>query len=222
MYKNLKVLTKDDNLKVKEIKDFNYAKDLSQCVVTVDEFYKACKSFPIVFGKDKDNNNVAIAIMGIENNVFVQDDGKWKEGEYIPFYVRRYPFNFLKEKDKLILVYDEDSEAINKEEGVNLFEDGKESEYLKNILSLMEEYQRSFEKTKMFINKLEELDLLKDGRITIKKDDKNYVISPIKIVDENKLNSLEEDKILDLVKNGFYKLIVAHLISLDNVDKLAK
>jgi len=223
MYKEVKVLEKKPGLKVKPIKNFKYAKDLTQSIITVDEFYKACKTYPIVFGRDSENNLAAIVLMGVEDkNLFVNSKGEWKKGEYIPFYVRRYPFNFLKQDDKYILVYDENSKAINDKEGEELFdENGEPSEYLKNVLALMERYQVSAKKTEEFLKKLEELGLLEDARINIKRDGKNYVITPVKKVNEEKLNALGEKEKLELVNTGMYKLIIAHLISLDNIQKLA-
>jgi len=223
MYKEVKIIEKNKNLKVKPIKNFKYAKDLTQCIVTIDEFYKACKSFPIVFGRDSENNLVAIAIMGIENkNVFVNSKGEWRKGEYIPFYVRRYPFNFLKQKDKFILVYDENSKAINEKEGEALFDENNEpTDYMKRILTLLEGYQISAKKTEEFLKKIEKLDLFEDARINIQKDSKNYVITPVKKINEEKLNNLKDEDKLELVNSGMYKLIVAHLISLDNINKIA-
>jgi hypothetical protein len=41
-----------------------------------------------------------------------------------------------------------------------------------------------------------------------------------KRISEDKLNSLEDDKALALLREGFYRLISAHLLSLTNFGKL--
>ena len=222
MYKKIKAIQKNKNLKVKEIKTFKYAKDLSESILTIDEFFKACKSFPIVFGNDSENNLIAMAILGINNkNLFVNSKGEWRKGEYIPFYVRRYPFNFYKKDDTYVLVYDESSKVVNEKEGVALFdEDLHETEYLKNLMTLMKTYQITALKTEKFVEKLEELELLEDAQINIKRE-QQYVLRGFKKVNEEKLNNLSDETKLELVKNGMYNLIIAHLISLDNVHKLA-
>lgn len=116
MYKNVKLLSKDDkNLKVDAIKGFRYAKKLTQCIITVDEFFKAAKSQPIVFAKNESGKYFASTLLGLEKetNNFVNGKGEWIKGEYIPAYVRRYPFIFIQDGQTLALAYDSDCKEIN-------------------------------------------------------------------------------------------------------------
>lgn len=224
MYKNVKLLSKDDvKLKVDAIKGFRYAKKLTQCIVTVDEFFKAAKSQPIVFAKNATGDYFASTLLGLEKetNNFVNGKGEWNKSEYIPAYVRRYPFIFVQDKETLALAYDEDCKEINESKGQAFFdEDGKESEYVKNVMKFMEDYQKSSHVTAAFIKELDALGILEDANANMSVSGKKYAFTGFKRVNEEKLNALTEEQTMKLIKNGSYKLIVAHLISMSNFEKL--
>lgn len=226
MYKNVKLLSSqtDLELKVTEIKNYKYSENLNQCVITVNEFYKVCKSQPIVFTKDEENNEfIAVSILGFKknSNLFVNKRGEWKTGEYIPAYIRRYPFIFVKENNTFALSYDEDCKEISNKKGKNLFDDdGTLSDYTESVLKFMKEYQTSFVNTSVLIKNLEELDILEEANVNVEIDGEKLLLTGFKKVNEEKLNSLDEKIVSELVKNGSYKLIIAHLISLDNFEKI--
>jgi hypothetical protein len=223
MYKNVKLLTKSDkDLKVDVVKSFKYAKELTQCIVTVDEFFKASRSQPIVFAKNEAGEYFATAILGVEDaNIFVNGKGEWSKGEYIPAYVRRYPFIFVQENNTLALAYDSECKEVNEKKGKDLFDADENSEYLNSIMKFMQEYQNSSQKSAMFIKALDELGLLEDTNANLNIDGKKFTFTGFKRVNEKKLSELSDEDKLKLIKNGSYNLIVAHLISLSNFDKLA-
>ena len=185
MYKKVKLLTKNDkNLKVNVIENFSYAKELTQTIITVDEFFKAAKSQPIVFAKNKDEEYFASTLLGLEEkkNDFINDKGEWLNGEYIPAYVRRYPFVFVQEKETLALAYD-DCKEINKKKGKSFFnKNGEITDYIKNVMNFMENFQKSSQKTALFIKELELLGLLEDANANMNVNGKLQGIS-VDIID---------------------------------------
>ena len=224
MYENVKLLSKEEKgLKVDAIRGFKYAKELTQCIVTVDEFFKASKSQPIVFSKNDAGVYAASTLLGLEKdkNNFVNAKGEWIKAEYIPAYVRRYPFIFVQEKEILALAYDADCKEINKKRGQELFDkEGKETEYTISVMKFMENYQKSSVITAAFIKELDELSLLEDANANMTVDGKKFAFTGFKRVNEEKLNTLNEEQTMKLIKNGSYKLIIAHLISMGNFEKL--
>ena len=60
-------------------------------------------------------------------NLFVGEDGRWREGDYIPAYVRRYPFIFLEQPDKngLTLGVDEACRLLTQSKDRLLFAAGE-------------------------------------------------------------------------------------------------
>lgn len=224
MYKNVKLVTKENtSLKVDAIKGFKYAKDLTQCIITVDEFFKASKSQPIVFAKNENSEYFASTLLGLEKetNNFVNGKGEWSKAEYIPAYVRRYPFIFVQDKDTLALAYDGDCKEINEKKGQTLFDEkGESSEYVQNVMKFMENFQKSSTITSAFIKELDNLGVLEDANANMSVDGKKFAFTGFKKVNEEKLNALSDEQTMKLIKNGSYKLVVAHLISLGNFDKL--
>ena len=87
-------------------------------------------------------------------------------------------------------------------------------------MNFMEDFQKSSQKTALFIKELEELDLLEDANANMSIDGKQFTFTGFKRVNEEKLNSLSEEQTMKLIKNGLYKLVVAHLISMSNFEKL--
>ncbi len=224
MYKNIKLLSKDDkSLKVDAVKGFKYAKDLTQCIVTVDEFFKASKSQPIVFAKNEGGEYFATTLLGLEKdkNNFVSTKGEWSKAEYIPAYVRRYPFIFVQDKETLALAYDGDCKEINLKKGQEFFDkDGKETEYVTNVMKFMENFQKSSTMTAAFVKELDALEILEDANANMTVNGKKFTFTGFKRVSEDKLNKLDDEQTMKLIKNGSYKLIVAHLISMGNFEKL--
>jgi len=223
MYKKVKLLTKDDkNLKVNKIEDFKYANELTQSIITVDEFFKASKSQPIVFAQ-RGEEYFASIVLGLEEgkNSFINSKNEWIQGEYIPAYVRRYPFIFVQENETLALAYDEACKEINTQDGESFFTpEGEQTEYVTNVMKFMENFQKSSQTTALFIKDLENLGLLEDANANMSIDGKKFAFTGFKRVNEEKLNSLSEEQTMKLIKNGSYKLIVAHLISMSNFEKL--
>ena len=198
---------------------------LQAAPITIKEFYEACKSQPIVFTKSENGEFLAQALLGLDKdkNNFVSKNGDWLKGKYIPAFVRRYPFIFSKIDDKFALAIDEDSNVLNEETGESLFDEkGEASSYLANVMKFMEEYQDQITRTQILAKLLDELGLLEPARVDGNVKGKEFSLTGFLKVNEEKFNALDDDKVLELVKSGTYKLVTAHLISLSNFGSLSQ
>jgi hypothetical protein len=225
IYKNIQVLdkVKDKSTKVDEIIGFDYTSDLTSCALSLSEFKEASKSLPIVFIKNENNQYSALSILGLnDKNSCLKEDGKWKHATYIPAFVRRYPFIFLEDKDKLALCIDKDCKAINKKKGKILFDKaGEATEYTNNVMKFMEQFQNEAKITSAIIADLDSWGILEDAQLEIKKEGKEtQTLKGFKRVNEQKLYELDDEKLLAIIKNGVYKSIVYHLDSLANFKRL--
>ena len=224
IYKDVRPLdkTEDSKLRISELEGFNYAASVHSCAITVDEFYAAAKSMPIVFAETPAGINT-VCLLGVREgqNVFIGGEGQWKDSEYIPAYIRRYPFIFFEQDDVLALGIDHGCAAVNKSKGKAVFnKDGEASDYVNDVLVFMQDYQTAAQRTDFFVNRLFELDLLEDANATIREGDVATGVVTFKRISEEKLNALDDDKVLSLLREGFYRLISAHLLSLTNFNKL--
>ena len=92
MYKKLEVLNKiqHKSKSVAEVSDYLFSKELMNAPIALSEFFEACKNYPILFTKDKDEKWFATTLLGYKegHNLFVDKKGVWKELHYIPAFIR--------------------------------------------------------------------------------------------------------------------------------------
>ena len=206
---------------------FAFAKQGHAVPLTVGEFPLAAVTGPIIFVGDE---KLPIAVMGLNagENMFVQADGTFESGIYIPAYVRRYPFVFANDQSgqQMVLCIDRKAEFIV-EGGDMPFFDGKEpSEYTKNCIEFCNNFELERQRTMSFVQLLKDNDLFesKTATFTPMNPDGSQG-EPQKIADyfgvsEDKLNALPQAKIVELRDNGALAQIYAHLLSLVGWDRL--
>ncbi len=229
IYKNPIMLNQvaHKTVKIAKVVNFGFARDLNSVLVTGQEFLQASKHYPIVFVSGQNNDIVPLAILGLRNmgNLFVDDEGKWQEGVYIPTFVRRYPF-ILAENDSsgqnFAVSVDAAYEGFDSEEGIALFDaDGNQSQDMNKIVEFLKQYQLQNMLTQEFIKKLSAYNLLKDftADITMPAGEK-LGFSGLKMISEKALLEIDDEKALDLFRRGFLGWIYGHLYSLSNFRAL--
>jgi hypothetical protein len=227
-YQKLVPLNKEQHRghSLKKFDRLDFAANAQSVLLTGSEYGEGCKEYPIVFVKAPDNSMMSVALLGFRQNenLYIDSGGKWNS-RYIPAYVRRYPFIFSEyNPEQLVLCVDEDCTALNTSgDGEKLFdEQGASSPFMNNIVQFMQDYQLDFQRTRVFMEHLQQLELLKESsaKITLFTGEE-FVINGIWMVDEAKLAALSDDKMLLLAKNGELGRIYAHLISLSNLNHLA-
>lgn len=201
-----------------------FARSVHAVPVTVDEFVMVQRHYPIVFGPG--DNGAPLALMGLQEgeNLFVDADGKWQDGVYVPAYVRRYPFLLAKltpETKDLSLCFDEQSGYFNPGDGTAMFTDGAPSELTQSVLQFCEQFEMSIQRTRAFMAELREQDLLADGEASIQQGDSQAaVFRGFHMVGEDKIRDLRGDKARKLVQSGAMGLIYAHFFSLSHMREL--
>ena len=76
----------DGGRSLRPVADFRFARATNSVLLGAAEFPRAMRSYPIVFTSREPR--VAVAVLGLEGNenLFVGEDGRWREGDYIPAY----------------------------------------------------------------------------------------------------------------------------------------
>ena len=244
-YKDLLPLNGRDHgeFKVTSFDDASFLANTHAIPLTVDEFVDAQRDYPIVFTAG--DNPLPIALMGLNEgvNVFIDDNGKLEAGVYVPAYIRRYPFilaKLNKESDDMSLCFDPQAGVVGKtEDGQALFEDlseedkakianGEEiarnpTQYTNGVLEFCSRFEESGQRTKAFLEELKKLDLLREGRMDITRNDmpdKPFTYTGFLMVNEEKLRELDTEQLQALNSNGMLMLMHAQLFSMNLMRSL--
>jgi hypothetical protein len=202
---------------------FKFAASTQFVLLASVEFFDAGRQFPIIFTATVDKKIFPVTLLGLEKeeNLFVDAEGAW-DGQYIPAYIRRYPFITTDgAEDKMIVCYDEAFDGFNLEGGVPLFENGQPTAKMQEIQSFLQDYYVQMKKTGQFCAQLLESKLLRqiDAQATMK-DGRSYPLKGMLVVDEQKLSQLPDSDIVKLFRSGQLAMIQAHLMSLRNFGVL--
>lgn len=194
--------------------------------LTVTEFAPAALSYPIVFLGDQ---KMPLAIMGLrqDTNLYVEKD-VFRPDAYLPAFVRRYPFVFASqdEEKRMILCIDRAAPMVAENGETPLFENGQPTAFVQNAMQFCTSFETERRRTESFVKLLEEHDLLevKEAHFRPRNPDGSEG-EPQKMADywgvsEDRLNALPVEALTKLRDNGALGQIYAHLLSLQNWDRL--
>jgi hypothetical protein len=227
-YQHIVPLNRDNHrsLKLKTgLAKAEFAKETHYVPLAGSEFFQAARDYPIVFAGETDDELGAVALLGLRQNenLFLDENNAWREGCYVPAFVRRYPFVLAKggKDGDYTVCLDDSFHAFSEEEGEPLFDgEGKDTEYLKGVINFLNGYLAESDRTRQFAQKLKELDLLVTREIRVSnREQKNFLLRDLKIVDEAKLRELDDSTIGQLNRDGYLGWIYAHLMSIGNASR---
>lgn len=205
---------------------YSFAKNINSVPLLAAEFTTAALEHTIIFTGEGDAVCPSV-ILGMQGNAndHVTDDGNWK-GNYVPAFLRRYPFVFSKSEDgeTFTLCIDDEFDGFNNEgKGERLFDaDGARTQYLETILKFIQEYQTQFQRTQVFTQKLSELGLLEPAQAQFQLAGKQSSLAGFKTVKRQKLKELTAKKLKDLAATDELELCYLHLQSLNNLTPMAR
>ena len=205
--------------------DYRFAAATNVVPLNAVEFIPAARSYPIVFAGSGDSMPVAILGLKAGRNLFVGDDGAWRAGEYIPAYVRRYPFLFFEHRDagQFTLGFDESSSLIRDQgDGQPLFSGDQPSEVSRRALEFCGAYQREAAATRQFCAALGGAGLLAARALNVRRGDgSTQVVSDFQVIDDTGLKALAGETVLDWHTKGYMAAVHAQLVSLGCWSRLA-
>ncbi len=200
-------------------RDYAFARTTNSVPLTRVEFSRAAREYPIVFaGKDQDV--FPLAVLGLEDhqNLFIDEKGKWK-ADYLPAFVRRYPFVFttFDEGQNFTLCIDEAFSGCNQERrGEQLFDDEqKKTRYLDNVLTFLGEFQAEYQRTRAFAKRMKVLDLLEPVQANVELGSgKKLALTDFQVVSRTRLKQISEAALKEMFAADDLELVFQHLQSL--------
>ena len=217
--------------KLKSWKDFSPMRAMHAVFLAATEFPQAALEMPIIFINTGERTASgkpmvsSVALMGLaaNENLCVSEDGRWL-GRYLPGFLRRFPFLTagVEGTDQAGVFIDVAYEGFSDTEGEALFDDqGQPTDTLKRVLEYLQRFDEEQRRTRLFCQRVVELDLLKEMQADAKMPDGQSVkVEGFLVIDEEKLHKLPDETVLELHRNGMLMLMQIHLVSLGNIAQL--
>ncbi len=215
--------TRHKGLGLNQSTSFSFAAATNAIPINAVEFSLASRDYPIVFIGEQEMSSVAIVGLRKDENVMVDGSGQWAAGTYVPAYVRRYPFVFVRDESgtQYALCIDRISEKIDANTE-NVFFDGNElTELSKNAMQFCTVFQRHYLASETIFKQLREFDLFisHQGRFSLPGGE-ILSLKDFKIIDEKRFNALSEEAVASLWKSGALAAVYCHLISMNSWQSL--
>ncbi len=203
--------------RLRQDRGFGFAAGAALVPLNAAEFPLASRHYPIVFGIQ---GQIALAVLGSAgDNAFVDTDGGWRRGTYVPAYIRRYPFLFLTApENKFVLSIDDAYEGFGGA-GDPLFVEGEASDFTKNALAFCQVFEREIEATAKFIAALEASGLLSSELPSFNRaGGRKLTVKGVRAIDQARLDAVSDATIIEWRQNGWLPAVYAHLTSMSNWD----
>ena len=210
-------------LAIKKKINYRFAKETNSVPLNAVEFGLSVRHYPIVFTGEDPAMPVAVVGLRKADNLFIEEDGSWLAGDYVPAYVRRFPFIFMSSpsREQFTLCIDEKSDLIAKKGGRPLFKKGEPTELTNEALEFCTAFQAQHDFTKAFAQAVADEGLLtpRSAEVTMTSGEK-MTLTGFRIIEENTFNALSDETFLEWRQRGWIHLVYSHLMSLSNWARL--
>ncbi len=213
--------------------DYRFAAKAHAVALHAQEFRFAAAHYPIVFSDDA--SSMPLAVLGYREgqNLFVDAQGQWTEGAYVPAYVRRYPFVIgqgPKPEEPILyldrasdILVDMPAEADGGADVDPLFVEGAPSERIKQALEFCGAFQQQAPLTLAFVEAIGKHELLETKEIRLElPEGKHQLLTGLRIVDEAKFNALPDEEYLNWRRKGWVAAVYWHWASMDNFRRMVR
>ncbi len=189
------------------------------------ELPRALQALPLAFIKQGERF-VLLGVLSLTpgQNLYVNQKGQWL-GSYIPSSFRSYPFRLARAegRDDLILCVEKDSGLISGTEGEPFFqENGELSESLTGVLDFLKKVEQNRSATERAVSALAEAGLMTEWPLKIKVEGTERPVSGLYMINESKLDSLDDQAFLKLRRSQSLPIAYAQLFSRGNIAMLEK
>ena len=208
---------------------FGFAGETAAVPLCGGEFVAAVRHYPIVFSMGEDV--AAFALVGIERdrNLFIERDGGWTAGSYVPAYVRRYPFTVMETADRSqqLLSVDRGSDrfvasASARADAQRLFDaEGGPTEAARLAMAFCHAYHTDISATAAFGRALRAAGILLPYHADFRlHTGAPHQVSGFHAVDEKAFRALPAETVAQWHGKGWLDLVTLHLASLQNFSTL--
>lgn len=198
--------------------DYGFAAQTNAVPLVAEEIPVAARHYPVVFSDEAVAHPVALLGVRAQQNLFVDDQGRWQAGAYVPAYVRRYPFIFL-ENDagtELTLCVDEAAAQFVEGRANPLFDlHGEPTTLARSALAFCRDYQAQHLAAVEFSKAVSAAGLFTDHRADLTlRDGQRMSLAGFKVIDENRFARLPDATLLEWRRKGWLPMVYGHFFSI--------
>lgn len=209
----------------KRFETYEFAAKDSVAPLVAAEIGSAARTMPMAFFKQQDRF-VLVGVLSLipGRNLYVSPQGKWL-GAYVPSCFRGYPFRLAKAEDRqdLVLCIDQDAGLISDQAGEPFFDDQDQvAEPVKAVLDFLSRVHQGWAPTNRAVEALADAGLICDWPVKIKTREGEQPVTGLYMIDETKLNQMEDDAFLAVRSAGALPIAYAQLVSMGNIQMLAR
>ncbi|GLI94260.1 SapC family protein [Methylocystis echinoides] len=208
---------------------FDFAREAVAILLCAGEFAVAMRHYPIVFAMDEQASPIALTAIRKEHNLFVEQDGSWRPGAYVPAYLRRYPFIVTETSDKSqrLLAVDRGSEryvaaVADRPDAERLFDDaGNATAAAQAAMAVCSAFHADYANTVAFGRALLAAKVLEPYHAEFRLPDGTlYQLNGFYAVDEKAFRALPAMTVADWHSKGWLDLLTLHLASQQSFQNL--
>lgn len=205
---------------------YEFASRLLAVPLGLDEFALAARHMPVVFSTEAPHLPLALLGATRERNEFVDEAGRWRDGVYIPAYLRRFPFLLVRvapQSEELALCLDPAAPQFSETEGEPLFdEEGKLTPLGNQALEFCRAVEVSFARAKAFAEGLVMLGLLAPAAVQFEQGGRKTRVDGFHAVQREAFMKLSGEQLVLLRDKGWLEPLHAHLFSVAAIPALAQ
>lgn len=218
MLEKVKIINKKEDINLSfDLCDFlEVIEKIKLIPIGINELIPFCSYLPILIAGKNFDEFVVYGGIDIKNTMFHNI-----KLINIPALIRAYPFFAVKTQENSSVIALDDTKHIGKNKQYKIFENGSLSKIAQNKINILNDLSNQRELSKTVIKELKKYDLLKKHKFTIKNNGKELIIlDNYYIVNEKKLENLNDEVLAVWAKKGWMGIIDAHIYSINNFSKL--
>lgn len=209
--------------------DFCFAREAIAIPLSSGEFTHAMRHFPIVFAMDDQASPIALVAIRKGDNLFIEQDGSWKTGCYVPAYVRRYPFISMEvdEGAQQLLSIDRASDRFvpsvkGHANAERLFDaSGNATMAAQTVMAFCHAFHTDYSNTVAFGRALIAAKVLEPFRADFRLPDGTlHQVNGFYAVNEARFRVLADATVVEWHAKGWLGLVALHLASLQSLQNL--
>jgi hypothetical protein len=226
-YREIVPLQKTDRVLMPRGSTPEFCRSVNTLAISSGEFVAVSRDYPIAFSSADGQSFAPVALLGLADgqNLFIDAEGVWAQGHYVPAFIRRYPFCLARvmvegkpRSDRIVCV----EKSYVDGGGLPLYdEQGRASASWSAFEQLLQNYENDLDITAQMCEAFAKLNLFEPFEFKVMNDGQAALtIRGMHRIDEKRFLELKPASHKALVTKGYMGRIYSHLNSLENFGRL--